>query len=270
MTTYDDVRPDGPDAYDRWQHAARDPGMSSVLDVVRSAASHDPRSSLMVRALGVVPVYVDLVARELATSRSGEEEYVHVWSTPVRLTTALAREESALSITEVALPDLLVRLAAVVGVRIDPDLESEIVLPPALVEQVLLTARGVPTPAALTPVEGEVLRVETGPEGVTDLDARVRSAVLERNSEAGVRRAAATLAGLGGRVWPVYSVSGAVEPDPALSERVQRAAGVPIVLLVDGRPERLAELVDMDAHGKTLTSDDRGSAAGPLEPSRST
>lgn len=249
MTTPVDVRPGGSDAYDRWQQVARDPAVSSVLDVVRRAASDGPGSSMVVRALGVVPVYVDLSLGEVATSRSGEEDYVHVWSTPVRLTSARAREDTALSVTEVVLPELLLRLARPVGVRIDPDLESEIVLPPTLVEQVLLTARGVPTPAALTAAEGEELRVETGPEGVTDLDARVLAAVLEHNPTAVVERAAATLVGIGGRVWPVYSVTGAVETDPVVDGRVQQAAQVPLIVLLDGRPEPLAALLGLGARG---------------------
>lgn len=229
-------------AWERWQEAARDPGTSGVLDLVRHVVASGAGDSILVRALAVVPVYVDLAGGEVATSWAGGERFVHVWSTPVRLTTSKGPAATEISLTELRLPDLVDRLAPGVGVRVDPGLESELVVPPRLVEDVVLTARGAPTTAALTPVEGEELRVERGPEELTDLDEAVLEATRAIAPDAVVTRACATLDGIGGRVWPVYVVAGAHAGADALDVAIRDAAypARPLTL-VDGEPSRLAD-----------------------------
>ena len=232
----------GPSAWERWQEAARDPGTSGVLDLVRHVVASGSGDSILVRALAVVPVYVDLADGEVATSWADGERFVHVWSTPVRLTTSKGPADTEISLTELLLPDLVERLDAGVGVRIDPGLESELVVPPRLVEDVVLTARGAPPAAALTPVEGEELRVERGPEELTDLDEAVLEATRAVDPDAVVTRACATLDGIGGRIWPVYVVSGARAEAVALDTAIREAAfpARPLTL-VDGEPARLAD-----------------------------
>ena len=231
-----------PGAWERWQEAARDPRASGVLDLVRHVVGSGAGDSILVRALTVVPVYVDLVDGEVATSWADGEHYVHVWSTPVRLTTSKGPGDTEISLTELLLPDLVERLAAGVGVRVDPGLESELVVPPGLVEDVVLTSRGAPTSAALTPVEGEELRVERGPGELTDLDEAVLEATRAIAPDAVVTRACATLDGIGGRIWPVYVVAGAHGRAAALDAAIRDAAyPVRPLTLVDGEPARLAD-----------------------------
>ena len=233
---------EAPGAWESWQQAARDPGTSGVLDLVRHVVASGAGDSILVRALTVVPVYVDLVDGEVATSWADGEHYVHVWSTPVRLTTSKGPDDTEISLTELLLPDLVERLAARTGVRIDPGLESELVVPPRLVEDVVLTSRGAPTAAALTPVEGEELRVERGPEDLTDLDEAVLQATRAVAPEAEISRACATLDGIGGRIWPVYLVAG-THADAAVLDAAIRDAAFPArpLILVDGEPARLAD-----------------------------
>jgi hypothetical protein len=241
------------DAHARWQQAATSSDSASVLDVVRTIAQDTSPWPILVRALAVTPVYLR-VAEEgrVETSRADDEEYVHAYSSPLRLTAGLGADVAELTIQEAFVADLVDRAGGRLGVRIDPGLASEQVVPPAMALEVLSVAAGLPVPAALTPGEGEELRVERGPEGRTDLDDRVRTAVLGANPAARITRAAATLLGIGGRTWPVYSVTSIVQTPMVLSDTVQRAAGVPIVLIVDGRPEQLAQRVAVATHGLAI------------------
>lgn len=243
------------DAYASWQELARSSQTVAMLDVVRNVIAASRPWPLLVRALAVLPVYVrpDQDGR-VATSRSGDEEFLHAYSSPVRLTAALDRADRELTIQEVFVADLVDGAAGPLGVRIDPGLETEVIVPPAMAQEVLAVASGLPVPAALTPAEGEELRVEAGPEQLTDLDRRIRDAVHDHAPGARIVRAAATLAGLGGRLWPVYSISSAAQSPMSVSGVAQRAAGVPLVLVVDGRPEQLAELLAIDAHGVDVTA----------------
>ncbi len=251
------------DAYARWQALATSSTTASMLDVVRNVAAATSPWPILVRALAVTPVYLRVGDGGRAeTSRADGESYVHAYSTPVRLTAGVGADVEELTIREAFVADLVHRVEGPLGVRIDPGLASEQVVPPAMVREVLAVADGLPVPAALTAAEGEELRVEAGPESMTDLDRRVRVAVLEHGDGAVVRRAVATLVGIGGRTWPVYSVLGG-GPDPiVLSTAVQRAAGVPLVLLVDGRPAGLAEVLHLDAHAVDLAVLDAAASAG--------
>jgi len=241
------------EAHARCQRAATSSDTASVLDVVRTIADDTSPWPILVRALAVTPVYLR-VAEEgrVETSRADDEEYVHVYSSPLRLTAGLAADVEELTIQEAFVADLVQRAGGRLGVRIDPGLASEQVVPPAMALEVLSVAAGLPVRAALTAGEGEELRIEKGPDEVTDLDRRVRKVVVDANPAAMITRAAATLVGIGGRTWPVYSVSSIVQDPMALSDAVQRAAGVPIVLLVEGRPAQLAELLDVATHGLVL------------------
>lgn len=241
---------DEDDAYTRWQRLASSSDAASVLDVVRSIGEAGSPWPILVRALVVTPVYLR-VAEEgrVETSRADGEEYVHAYSTPVRLTAGLGADVDELTIREAFVADLVDQAGGRIGIRIDPCLETEQVVPPAMATEVLSVAAGLPVRAALTPGEGEELRLETGPGELTDLDTRVRQAVRDANPAATITRSAATLAGIGGRTWPVYSVTRAVQDPMVLSDAVQRTARVPIVLLVDGRPPELAEVLDVATHG---------------------
>jgi hypothetical protein len=95
------------------------------------------------------------------------------------------------------------------------------------------------TPAALTAVDGEELRITAGPEEATELDTAVAAAL----PGARVRRCVAALDGVGGRTWPVYLVDGAGLELLETVDRVERAAQVPVVVLVDGRPDWLDVLL---------------------------
>lgn len=244
---------DETDAHARWQQAATSSDSASVLDVVRTIGEATSPWPILVRALVVTPVYLQVAeGGRVETSRSGEDDYVHVHSTPLRLTAGLSVDVEELTIQEAFVAELVHRAGGRLGVRIDPGLDTEQVVPPAMATEVLSVAAGLPVRAALTPGEGEELRIEKGPDEVTDLDRRVRKAVVDANPAARITRAAATLAGIGGRVWPVYSVTSTVQAPMVLSDAVQRAAAVPIVLLVEGRPTELAALLDVDAHGVVL------------------
>lgn len=243
------------DAYARWQEAATSSDSASILDIVRRIAADTSPWPILVRALAVTPVYlrVDEEGRT-ETSRADDEEYVHVYSSPLRLTAGLGADVEELTFRETFVADLVDQAGGRLGIRIDPGLATEQVVPPAMALEVLSVAAGLPVRAALTAGAGEELRIERGPDGVTDLDRRVQQAVRDANPGATIRRAAATLAGIGGRIWPVYSVTSTVQDPMVLSDAVQRAAQVPLVLLVDGRPPGLAELLDLDAHGVDLPS----------------
>lgn len=238
------------DPWTRWQKLATSSGSASILDVVRTIAEASTPWPLLVRALAVTPVYLRVNEEgSVETSRSDGEDFLNAYSTPVRLTAGLGVDVEELTIREAFVADLVHHADGPLGIRIDPGLGSEQVVPPEMAREVLAVAAGLPVPAALTPAEGEELRVEAGPEGVTDLDARVCAAVAAHNPDACVVRAAATLVGLGGRVWPVYSVTSVTQAPIALSETVQRAARVPMVLIVNGQPEGLASLLDLDTRG---------------------
>ncbi|MCF6376050.1 hypothetical protein L2K70_00355 [Nocardioides KLBMP 9356] len=240
-------------AHARWQQAATSSDTASVLDVVRTVADATSPWPILVRALVVTPVYLRVAeGGRVETSRADEEEYVHVYSSPLRLTAGLAVDVEELTIQEVFVADLVNQAGGRLGIRIDPGLASEQVVPPDMATEVLSVAAGLPVRAALTPGEGEELVVETGPDEVTDLDQRVKRVVVDANPAARIMRAAARLAGIGGRTWPVYSVTGTVQDPMVLSDAVQRAAAVPIVLLIENRPVQLAELVDVPAHGLVL------------------
>lgn len=241
------------DAHARWQQAATSSDSASVLDVVRNIAEATSPWPILVRALVVTPVYLR-VAEEgrVETSRAGDDEYVHVYSSPLRLTAGLSVDVEELTIQEVFVADLVDRAGGRLGIRIDPGLKTEQVVPPAMATEVLSVAAGLPVRAALTAGEGEELRIEKGPDEVADLDRRVKEVITDANPTATITRASATLAGIGGRTWPVYSVTSTVQDPMILSDAVQRAAAVPIVLLVEGRPTQLAELLDVDAHGVVI------------------
>jgi hypothetical protein len=241
------------DAHARWQQAATSSDSASVLDVVRTIAADTSPWPILVRALAVTPVYLR-VAEEgrVETSRADDEEYVHAYSSPLRLTAGLGADVEELTVQEVFVADLVDRAGGRVGIRIDPGLASEQVVPPAMALEVLSVAAGLPVRAALTAGEGEELRIEQGPDEVTDLDRRVRQVVVDANPASTITRAAATLVGIGGRVWPVYAVTSTVQDPMVLSDAVQRAAAVPIVLLIDGHPTQLAELLDVATHGLAI------------------
>ena len=242
------------DAHARWQELAASSTSASVLDVVRRVAVATSPWPILVRALVVTPVYLRLGdGGRVETSRSDGDDYLHAYSTPVRLTAGLGADVEEITIREAFVADLVVESPGLLGVRIDPGLDTEQAVPPPMAQEVVAVAAGLPVPAALTPAEGEELRVEAGPAGVTDLDRRVLTAVREADPDARVRRAAATLLGIGGRLWPVYAVTGAAGDAPTLADRVQRAARVPVVLLVDGRPPALTDLLDVDARGVDLS-----------------
>ena len=239
-----------PDAHARWQQVATTSGSASVLDVVGTIAEDSSPWPILVRALAVTPVYLRVGEEgRVETSRADDEEYVHAYSSPLRLTAGLGADVEELTIREVFVADLVDQAGGRLGIRIDPGLASEQVVPPAMALEVLSVAAGLPVRAALTAGEGEELRVERGPDGLTDLDERVKKVVLDANPTATITRAAATLAGIGGRTWPVYALTSTVQDPMVLSDAVQRVAGVPIVLLVDGRPPQLAELLDLQTHG---------------------
>lgn len=245
--------PDETETHARWQQAATSSDSASVLDVVRRIAEDTSPWPIIVRALVVTPVYLRVAeGGRVETSRADDEEYVHVYSSPLRLTAGLAVDVEELTIQEVFVADLVNQAGGRLGIRIDPGLASEQVVPPDTATEVLSVAAGLPVRAALTPGEGEELVVEKGPDEVTDLDQRVRKVVVDANPAARIARAAARLAGIGGRTWPVYSVTGTVQDPMVLSDAVQRAAAVPIVLLIEGRPKQLAELIDVRAHGLVL------------------
>lgn len=241
---------DQTDAYARWQEVATSSDTASILDVVRNIAEATSPWPILVRALVVTPVYLRVAEDgRVETSRADGEEYVHAYSTPVRLTAGLGTDVQELTIREAFVADLVDQAGGRVGIRIDPCLETEQVVPPAMATEVLSVAAGLPVRAALTPGEGEELRLGSGPGELTDLDARVRQVVRDANPAATITRSVATLAGIGGRTWPVYSVTRAVQDPMVVSDAVQRAARAPIVLLVDGRPPQLAEVLDVATHG---------------------
>ncbi len=245
---------DTTDPWARWQQLATSSESASLLDVVRNIAEATSPWPLLVRALAVTPVYLRVAEDgRVETSRGDGVDYLHAYSTPVRLTAGLGADVEELTIREAFVADLVDQAAGPLGIRLDPGLASEQVVPPAMAREVLSVAAGLPVPAALTPAEGEELRVEAGPSDVTDLDRRVCAAVLEHDPDAAIVRAAATLVGLGGRVWPVYSVSSTLQTQIALSDTVQRAAAVPLVLIVDGHPAGLASLLELETHGLDLT-----------------
>lgn len=244
---------DRTEAHARWQQAATSSDSASVLDIVRTIGEATSPWPILVRALAVTAVYLRVAEDgRVETSRSEDDDYVHVYSSPLRLTAGLAADVEELTIQEAFVADLVDRAGGRLGIRIDPGLATEQVVPPAMATEVLSVAAGLPVRAALTAGEGEELRVEKGPEEVTDLDQRVRKAVVDANPAARITRAAARLLGIGGRTWPVYSVTSTVQDPMVLSDAVQRAAAIPIVLLVEGRPTRLADLLDVDAHGIAL------------------
>lgn len=234
-------------AYERWQALARSHHTSCVLDLVQNVAAHNRSSGILIRALGVVPIYIRLAEEKVPTSWAGGEQFIHVWSTPVRLTSGVEADATEISVTEVTLPALLSRLPTVVGVRVDPGLDSEIVVRPTMAQEIVAVAAGVPVPAALMPAEGEELRVEAGPTDLTDLDRRVRAALCAVDPEARVVRAAVTLVGIGGRVWPVYAITAASASPDDIARAVQGAARpVSAIVLVDGRPDDLATALAID------------------------
>ena len=244
---------DESDAYARWQALATSSGTASVLDMVRTIGAATSPWPILVRALAATPVYLRLAEDGRAeTSRADDGEYVHAWSTPMRLTAGLGSDVAELTIREVFVADLVAQAGGRLGVRIDPGLATEQVVPPGMAEEVLFVAAGLPVRAALTPGEGEELRVEQGPDEMTDLDRRVREIVVAANPAAAITRAAATLVGIGGRPWPVYLVTGTVQDPMVLSDAVQRAAGVPLVLLLEGHPAQLAQLLDVATHGLVI------------------
>lgn len=244
---------DATNAHARWQQAATSSDSASVLDVVRNIAGTSSPWPILVRALVVTPVYLRLAEEgRVETSRADDEDYVHAYSSPLRLTAGLSADVEELTIREVFVADLVNQAGRRIGIRIDPGLGTEQVVLPAMAEEVLSVAAGLPVRAALTAGEGEELRLERGPGELTDLDRRVQQVVVDANPAATIVRAAATLAGIAGRTWPVYSVTGTVQDPMVLSDAVQRAAGVPIVLLVGGRPPQLAELLDLGTHGVDL------------------
>lgn len=225
-----------------WQQLATSSVSTSILDVVRTIAGVSTPWPLLVRALAVTPVYLR-VAEEgrVETSRADGEDYLHAYSTPVRLTAGLGAEVKELTIREAFVADLVDQAGGPLGIRIDPGLASEQVATPAMAREVLSVAAGLPVPAALTPAEGEELRVEAGPTELTDLDRRVRDALRAVDPEARVVRAAVTLVGIGGRVWPVYSITATSASPDDIAGAVQDAARpVPTIVLVDGRPDGLA------------------------------
>lgn len=229
--------------YEAWQAAARAPAATCPLDLAVAASRGLGNPALLVRALGVEPVYLRAQGGAVATSHVVHDDgsttrYAHVFSTPLRLTSGWPEATTEGTITEVLLPRLVPGLPEGAGVRLDPDLPGEVVLDPDDLVEVVATAMGHPTRSALTPVEGEALRMEPGPDGHTALDARVLAALGARWPGARVRRAALTLEGLGGRTWPVLDVQ---VGDPLAAGVVEAAAGVPVVVVVDGEPAPLVE-----------------------------
>lgn len=233
-------------AYDAWQQVARSSETSAVLDVARNVVRATGGWSLLVRTLSVTPVYVRVGPSSLVeTSVAEGGTYVHVHSTPVRLTAGLDPGIEELTVREVLLHELVEAAPGRLGARIDPGLETELVMDPDVVDEVRAVAAGVPTRSALTPVEGEELRVERGPEEVTHLDDRVLEALGTVEPRTRVTRAVAQLAGIGGRTWPVYSVTGAGDTG-AVREVLAQVVARPLVLLVDGEPRPLAEHLVID------------------------
>jgi hypothetical protein len=224
----------------RWQRLGQEDHVQSVLDLARGVAQRAGSILPVLRALTVEPVYVRPGADgTLAVSRAGDVPFVHVFTSPLRLVSSLSSEDSEVSMSTLNLADLVRGLGTLVGVRLDPGTDAELTLEPDQVRQLVATSAGIVTPAALTAVEGEELRITAGPEEATDLDTAVAAAL----PGARVRRCVAALDGVGGRTWPVYLVDGAGLELLEAVDRVERAAQVPVVVLVDGRPAWLAALL---------------------------
>ncbi|QWZ09461.1 hypothetical protein KRR39_06770 [Nocardioides panacis] len=228
------------EAHARWQRLGRGDHVESVLDLARRVAQRAGSVLPVIRALTVEQVFVSPGPDgTLAVSRSGGVPFVHVFSSPVRLVASLSPEDSEVSMTTLFLADLVRGFGGQVGVRLDPATDAELTLEPDQVRQLVATAAGVVTPAALTAVEGEELRVTAGPEAVTDLDRAVVAAL----PEARVRRCVAALDGVGGRTWPVYLADGPGLEVLAILDLVEQAARRPTVVVVNGEPRWLAALL---------------------------
>lgn len=218
-------------SYEQWHRLGTRDATLSVLDLARRLADRARDRAPLVRALAVEDVYLSLAADgTVATSQADGRRYVHVFSSPVRLTATLPPSARELSMQSAPLAAFAHRWPAGTGARLDPGADVETVLEPDDVGHVVATAAGIPTPAALTAVDGEELRLSRGPEGVTDLDERLLALRPTR-----LQRFAATLDGVGGRVWPVYVVETDLDVRSGLAE-IDRAAGVPVVAVVNGEP----------------------------------
>ena len=224
----------------QWQQVGTADRVLSTLDLARTVSRHAGSIFPLVRALCVEEVYLEPTGDGTVASSSADGvRYVHAFTSPARLAATLSVRDDRISMQAVLLPDALGRLPEGVGVRLDPGTEAEVVLEPDVVRLLRATAAGIPTPAALTAVEGEELRFATGPDEVTALDRAVRGAVPGR-----VQRYVADLDGVGGRTWPVYRVDGSGLELLDAVDRVEQAAGAPVVTVVDGQPAWLAALVE--------------------------
>ncbi|MFC4555653.1 SseB family protein [Georgenia faecalis] len=219
------------DTYQAWHRLGTSDATLSVIDIARDLAARARDRSPLVRALAAEDVYLSLSAEgTVATSQADGRAYVHVFSSPTRLTASVPRGESTMSMSAAPLAAFARQWPPGTGVRLDPDTAVETVLEPEDVRHVAATAAGIPTPAALTAVEGEELRLARGPEAATDLDQRVVGVGFAR-----LVRFTATLDGAGGRLWPVYVGESDLPPNEAAA-RIDDAAGVPVVAVVNGEP----------------------------------
>ncbi len=223
----------------QWQEVARSEGTLSVLDVARRVSEAAGTVHALVRALCVEDVYLSVEDGDrIPTSVRDGQSFVHVHSSPARAVGGLDVEDERFDVRPVRLPAWLATLPPGTGVRLDPDTDVEVVLDATRVRLLLATAAGVPTPSALTPALEERLFHLRGPEEVTDLDRAVRAEVSGR-----LRRCLVRLDGIGGRDWPTYLVDGDGREPREVAGAVERAAGVPVAVLVEGQPGWLAALL---------------------------
>jgi hypothetical protein len=225
-----------PQTYGEWHELGTSDATLSVIDIARRLGAKVGNSSPLLRALSVEDVYLSLSPEgTVQTSRGDGATYVHVFSSPTRLVAALSPETATMNVQHSPLAAFARQWPPGTGVRLDPGSAVAYVLEPQDVDHVVATAAGVPTPAALTAVEGEELRLSRGPAEVTNLDERILALGL-----GSLRRFAAILDGVGGRTWPVYIAETDRESQPAIRE-IERAAGIPVVGIVNNEPALLLE-----------------------------
>lgn len=211
----------------------------SVIEDGRRAAQAGRVVHPLVRALCVEDVHVVVEdGDQLRTSRRDGVDFVHVHSTRDGAEADRATRTGTTEVRAVRLPPWLLTLAPGTGVRLDPGSPGEVVLDAALVRLLVATGAGTPTPSALTPTADERLVPGTGPAATTELDRAVRARVTGR-----LRRCEVSLDGVGGTDWPVYVVDGDGRAPQEVADAVGEAAGRPVVVLVDGQPAWVAELV---------------------------
>lgn len=220
------------EVYESWHRLGTSDATLSVIDIARDIAVRAGDRSPLLRALAVEEVYLCLSPDgAVATSRADGRAYVHVFSSPTRLTASLPPSAETMSMHSSLLATFARQWPEDTGVRLDPGTAVESVLEPEDVRHVAATAAGMPTWAALTVVEGdEELRTARGPDGVTDLDERVLALGFR-----GVLRFTATIDGVGGRLWPVYVVDSDLDARQAIA-KIDEAAGTPVVAIASGEP----------------------------------